>query len=108
MHHLSADAPPLESGVHKELCKKKRTFPRRTLQPPNVSAVDSDDANLREFPLLVKAGGLSDPVQVQFANDVLHPGEIQACAEVEIQGAGRAKSNLHNLSADSIFGQGTQ
>lgn len=96
MHHLSADAFPLKRTIYKELSNKKTIILHCALQPANVGTLDSDDADLRQRPLLAKTNRLS-PIQVQFINDFLHSGEVQAFAIFEILSARGTKCDLHWL-----------
>ena len=95
--HLSADASSLEKTAYKELGKKKRVSSRSALQPADVGTVESNDANLRQLLLLSEAHALSGSVQFQFPKDVLHAGEIQSGAKVEILSASWAKRGAHSL-----------
>src|SRR5579862_5066442 len=97
MHHLSADAFPLKRTIYKELSNKKTIILHCALQPANVGTLDSDDADLRQRPLLAKTNRLSSPIQVQFLNDFLHSGEVQTFAIFEILSARGTKCDLHWL-----------
>src|ERR1700747_1671073 len=97
MHHLSADAFPLKRTIYKELSNKKTIILYCALQPANVGTLDSDDADLRQRPLLAKTNRLSSPIQVQFLNDFLHSGEVQTFAIFEILSARGTKCDLHWL-----------
>src|SRR5271168_3782507 len=97
MHHLSADAFPLKRTIYKELSNKNTIILRCALQPANVGTLDSDDADLRHRPLLAKTIRLSSPIQVQFLNNFLHSGEVQAFAIFEIFSARGTKCDLHWL-----------
>jgi len=97
MHHFSADAFPLKRTIYKELSNKKTIILHCALQPANVGTLDSDNADLRQRPLLAKTNRLSSPIQVQLLNDFLHSGEVKTFAIFEILSARGTKCDLHWL-----------
>ncbi|PYT78258.1 MAG: hypothetical protein DMG40_20840 [Acidobacteria bacterium] len=65
------------------------------LQPAYVQTVEQNYTDLRQLSLLLEAGRLSDSIQIQFLDDRLHTGEVQAFAVIEVFCDSRTKSNLH-------------